>query len=326
MDLSVKYLGLNLKNPVIIGSSGLSGNVEGVEKLAENGAGAVVLKSLFEEQIIAESQKNIDSNYSNHSAAFDYISDYTRENTLENYLNFVKEAKQKVDIPVIASINCISSNDWMHFSKRVEKAGADALELNVSFLPADDKKSSAEYEKIYFDIVEEVRKQVAIPISLKMSFYSSGLAHLIKKLSWTGNVDGFVLFNRFYRPDIDIEEFKITSSGVFSIPEDIALPLRWIALLSNKIQKDLVPTTGIHDAAGVIKQILVGAQAVQVVSAIYRNGPQHIKYILDGVEDWMKRHNFSSLADFRGKMCEEEKREASVFERVQFMKYYGGIS
>ena len=325
MDLTTNYIGLKLKNPIIIGSSGLTESVEKIKDLADNNAGAVVLKSLFEEQIMAEVSQNIYDDQSGYTDAYEYISEYTKENNIDKYLDLIRKSKEAVDIPVIASINCISDNEWMSFAKKFEDAGADALEINVSMLPFDDNHTSEDNEKIYFDIIEKVRKKINIPVSLKMSHYSAGLANLIKKICWTKNVNGIVLFNRYYSPDIDIENFKITATNILSTPEEISTSLRWIALLSNKVECDLVASTGVHNGKGVIKQILAGATAVQIVSAIYKHGPGHISTILKDTENWMEKNNFSTLDDFRGKMSYEKIDNPAAFERVQFMKYFAGI-
>ncbi len=325
MDLTTNYIGLKLKNPIIIGSSGLTESVEKIKDLADNNAGAVVLKSLFEEQIMAEVSQNIYDDQSGYTDAYEYISEYTKEHNIDKYLNLIKKSKEAIDIPVIASINCISDHEWISFAKKFEDAGADALEINVSMLPTDDNRSSEENENIYFDIIEKVRKEVNIPISLKMSHYSAGLANLIKRICWTKNVNGIVLFNRYYSPDIDIVNFKITATNILSTPEEISTSLRWIALLSDKVECDLVASTGVHNGEGIIKQTLAGATAVQIVSAIYKHGPEHISTILKDTENWMEKNNFSTLDDFRGKMSYEKIDNPAAFERVQFMKYFAGI-
>ncbi|MBC8489969.1 MAG: dihydroorotate dehydrogenase-like protein [Bacteroidetes bacterium] len=327
MDLTTNYMGLTLKNPIIIGSSGLTNSVEKIKKLENNGAGAVVLKSLFEEQLLVDRDRLIeqDKQYFWYPEAVDYINNYAKEFGIKEYSDLIKNAKKDIDIPIIASINCISAGEWILFANRIEDAGADALELNVSLLPSDETRSSEENEKIYFDIIKKVKAKVSIPVSLKMSFYSSGLARLIQKLSWTKNVDSFVLFNRYYSPDIDINNFKIISSNVFSQPQEITTSLRWIALLSEKVKCDLIASTGIHSGEGVVKQILAGATAVQIVSAIYKKSPEYITTILNELKDWMKNKGFNSLDEFRGKMSNKKVENPAAFERVQFMKYFGGI-
>ena len=326
MSLSVNYLGLDLKNPIIIGSSGLTNSVEKIINLEKFGAGAVVLKSLFEEQILMEMGEIENQNYHYYPEAHDYVRYYTKEKSTSDYLNLIKEAKESVNIPVIASINCVSNYEWNSFAKKIESAGADALEINVSILPSDISVNSTENEKKYFDIISEVRKNIKILIALKMSSYSAGLAQLIQKLSWTKDIDAFVLFNRYYSPDIDLDKMKIVSSNILSSPAEISVSLRWIALLSNKIELPLIATTGIHDSEGVVKQILAGAQAVQIVSTVYKNGNKYIGEIITGLENWMNKNKYSSLADFRGLLSYDKAKDAASFERVQFMKYYSNIN
>jgi len=326
MSLSVKYLGLDLKNPIIIGSSGLTNSVEKIKNLEKSGAGAVVLKSLFEEQILMEMGRSENQDYHGYPEAHDYARYYTKEKSICDYLNLLEEAKGSVNIPVIASINCVDSKEWSSFAKKIESSGADALEINVSMLPSDIKASSIDNENKYFDIISEVRKNIKIPIALKMSSYSAGLAQLIQKLSWTKNTDAFVLFNRYYSPDIDLDKMKIVSSNVLSSPAEISVSLRWMAVLSNKIKLPLIASTGIHNSEGVIKQILAGAQAVQIVSTVYKNGNQYIGEIISGIENWMNKNNYSSLADFRGLLSYDKAKEAASFERIQFMKYYSNIN
>ncbi len=325
VSLETNYLGLKLKNPIIIASSGLTNSVEKIRSLEKNGAAAVVLKSLFEEQILAEVSHNITLDQSYGYDVNDYITNTIINNNVSDYLNLIKEAKASVDIPVIASINCVSDREWLDFTKKIESAGADALELNIGLLPSDHNVSSEENEKRYFDILEKVRKSTNLPIAIKISQYSAGLANLIKKLSWTGFVDAFVLFNRYFSPDIDIENMKITSTGVFSSSEDISASLRWVAIMSNVIELPIAATTGIHTGADVVKQILAGAVAVQIASSIYKNGPEHIQNMIKDMEDWMERKSFSKLDDFAGKMAFNSDNNTIAFERIQFMKHFGSI-
>ena len=325
-DLSTTYMGIKIKNPIIIGSSGLTGSVEKIKELADNNAGAVVLKSLFEEQIMHESDLYAEnSSYYNYPESYEYVKFYSKEHSVSNYLELIRKAKNSVNIPVIASINCISADQWITFASKIEEAGADALELNVSLLPSDEHNDSTTNEKKYFEICKKVRSQINIPIALKMSQYSSGLANLVQKLSWSGDIDSFVLFNRFYNPDINIDNMKITSSHVFSKPQDISTSLRWIALLSPKVETDLVASTGVHDGSGVIKQILAGAKAVQIVSALYQKGSGYITTVLKEIEEWMNKNNYSNLDEFRSKMNSAKIKNPTAFERTQFMKYFGGI-
>ncbi len=324
-NLTTQYLGLELKNPIIIGSSGLTNSVDKIKELEKNGAGAVVLKSLFEEQIIAEIKESIKTDLTNYTESYDLISRYVREHSLDEYLKLISEAKKNVNIPIIASINCFSGYEWSTFAQRIENAGADALELNIALLPSDDTLSSNETDKMHFEIAQMAGQQTSLPVALKISHYSGGLAKLIKELSWIDEIDGFVLFNRLYNPDIDLDNYDIIASNIYSRPEEISTSLRWVALMSGKIEKDIAASTGIHSGAGVIKQTLAGAKAVQVVSAIYQNGPEHIQTILSSMRQWMNKHTYENLNDFRGKMNYGKSKNPAAFERVQFMKYYAGL-
>ncbi len=327
-DLSTTYLGLKLKNPLIVGSCGLTGSVEKVRELAEGRAGAVVLKSLFEEQIEAELAANLQSYQSDYPDAYDYIRNYTRGNAVDEYLTLIADAKKAVDIPIIASVNCVSARDWVAFAESVEKAGADALELNISLLPSDLKKRSEETEKLYFEIVKKVSDRLSIPIALKMSRYSAGLANLISRLAWSTDhrVAGFVLFNRYYRPDINIDRLEMGMAEPFSTPAEMTESLRWIGLLSGSIKKDFAASTGVHDSRALVKQLLAGAAAVQVVSAVYKNGPGIIAEILAGLEAWMEEKSFAAIDDFRGRLNYANIENPAAYERIQFMKQFAGIS
>jgi dihydroorotate dehydrogenase (fumarate) len=224
----------------------------------------------------------------------------------------------------MASINCMTAEQWTWFPAEIAKAGADALELNLFILPSDMKRTVEESEKIYFDIIGEVADRIKIPVALKIPYYFTNLASMISRLSETA-VGGLVLFNRFYSPDIDIDKFEITSGSVLSTPGDLALSLRWIAIMSGRVDCDLAASTGVHDAEGMIKQLLAGAKAVQVVSAIYKHGGERIAEMLHGLESWMDRQGFGSIADFRGKLSQEKSSNPAAYERVQFMKYFRGF-
>lgn len=325
MDLSVKYMGLNLKNPIIVGSSGLTNSVEKIQDLEKQGAAAVVLKSLFEEQIIMEQEKSFNQNDFDYPEAMDYMKAYVGDSSLNDFIKLIKEAKEAVSIPVIASINCISVGKWTEFAKKIEEAGADAMEINISLLPSDIEKTSTHNEKTYFNIIEAVKKQVNIPIAVKMSHYSAGLTHLIAQLSYTKMVDAFVLFNRYYAPDINIHDLSITSSAVLSRDGDISESLRWVALLSDKIRTPISASTGVHSGEDVVKQLLAGAKTVQVVSSIYKNGSPVIGEMLSSLEKWMEEKEYTNIEAFRGIMSYDRFNEPQAFERIQFMKYFGGF-
>lgn len=325
-DLTTSYMGLTLRNPLIAGSSGLTNSLENIQKINDHGAGAIVLKSLFEEQINFAINKTINQGENNNSypEALDYISHYTRENDIERYLKLIREAKSKVDIPVIASINCVSSSEWISFAKNIQDAGADALELNIFILPSDPRRKADQHEQVYFDILQSVMKQVQIPVSAKISYYFSGLTNMALQLSWTG-IKGLVLFNRFFSPDIDIDKFEITSGNVFSTPGEMSLTLRWVALLSDKIQCDIAASTGIHDGRAAIKQLLAGAKAVQVASILYQKGFEQLGLMTKEMEEWMELHDFSNTKDFIGRLSYKESQNPAAYERVQFMKHFSGI-
>lgn len=325
-NLTTKYLGLNLKNPIIAGSCGLTGSVMKIKEVAEAGVGAVVLKSLFEEQIEADLKQNIDAYQTDYPGAYDYIREYTRDSAVSEYLDMIRDAKKAVDIPVIASLNCVSAAEWTSFAKKIEKAGADALEINISLLPSDSRRSCSDYEQVYFDVIEKVTSGLSIPVALKMSSYSSALANLVSRLHWTGKVAGFVLFNRYYRPDIDINSMEIKPAAVFSAPGEIATPLRWLALLSGMVESEFAGSTGVHDSEGAIKMLLAGASAVQVVSTLYQNGAGQAAEIISGLQSWMNDNSFETIDAFKGRLSYERETDQSHFERIQFMKHYSGIA
>ena len=324
MDLSTQYLGLKLKNPIIIGSSGLSSNVEKIKALEKNNAGAIVLKSIFEEQILQEAyREKIEYGI---PEAYDYINQYSQAMSLDRFLQLIEDARKNVKIPIIGSINATAKGKWVEFAKKMESAGAHAIELNIGILPSDINKTCSEVEKTHLEILEEVRKTIKIPIAVKISNYMSGLANLVKQISWSKTADAIVMFNRFYNPDIDIDKMDVTVAKVLSDAEDLMPSLRWIALLADKFkQTQFVGSTAIYTGEDVIKQILVGADAVQVVSSIYKHGPEFINTILNKMKDWMKAKNFNNLNDFRGKLNFSNIKNPNVYERIQFMRYYGTL-
>jgi dihydroorotate dehydrogenase (fumarate) len=321
-DLSIKYMGLDLKNPIIIGSSGLTNSVSDIVELEKNGAGAVVLKSLFEEQILMDvDSERVNNMFDSFTDTENYISFYTKKHKIEEYLNLIRDSKTKTTIPIIASINCISAHEWTDFATRIEEAGADALELNAFILPSDPEILGCELEKIYFDIVEKVKEKVNIPVSLKMSFYFSGMANFVSELSKTG-IGSLVLFNRFYNPDIDLDNLKITSSHVFSSPEENAKVLRWVGILSGKSSCDIAATTGIHDGKTVLKNILVGAKAVQIATIVYQEGPEVIQKMLKEMNDWLDNKGYKSINEIVGLLKQSDLTKPMIYERAQFMKYF----
>jgi dihydroorotate dehydrogenase (fumarate) len=323
-SLATTYLGLKLRNPIVVGSSGLTATVAGVKELEEKGAGAVVLKSIFEEEIAVELDQIIKSakRTAYNLEQFDYMDYRLREEKINKYTQLIEGCKKAVSIPVIASVNCVYSHEWTAYAKHLESAGADALELNMFFLPSDLTRGSHEKEKAYLKIVEKVQKEVSIPIALKISYYFTDLGPMIQELSKTG-ISGLVLFNRFYSPDFDIEKLEVTPANVFSSPAELYLSLRWMAMMSGRVKCDLAASTGVHDGKAVIKQLLAGAKAVQVVSALYKKGKGHIQTMLTDLEAWMNRKGYKNIRQFRGKMSQKKSTNPAIYERMQFMKTFG---
>jgi dihydroorotate dehydrogenase (fumarate) len=327
-DLTTVFAGLTLKNPIIIGSSGLSDSLENMLDLEKNGAAAIVLKSLFEEEILMEMNASLHKMSSDgflYPETVDYYDFYeTPDEATLTYLSHIQSAKKNLSIPIIASINCISASQWTYFPRQLEQSGADALELNIFVLPSDFNRTSEENEKIYFDIIREVKKQVSIPVIVKLSYYFSNLASFFQRVSGSG-INGMVLFNRFYNPDFDIESLEFTSGAVLSNPSDFYLSLRWIGILAGRVDCQLAASTGVHDDSSLIKQLLAGASAVEIASTIYRNGHGQIQTMLDGLDNWMTRKGYSTIDQFKGLLSQSKSGNPAAYERVQFMKYFRGF-
>lgn len=319
-NLETTYLGLKLKSPIIVGSSGLTSSIEKIKQIEDKGAGAIVLKSIFEEQIKYEAGKM--ANGTDSPEAWDYVNYYVKNNTVQEYIELIKKAKEEVDIPIIASVNCVSSKEWIGFAKSIEEAGADAIEINVFVLPSDRNASSEYYENIYFELAEKLKNTLSIPFAFKLGSHFSNLLGFIQKL----NVQGVVLFNRFYAPDIDIDNLKFKTSEVFSNPSDIRNTLRWVGIISSEIaDTDIAASTGVHDGKAVVKQLLAGANVVQVCSTLYKNGIDHLENITKELEEWMDKHGYNNIDEFRGKMSYSKIDDPLIYERSQFMKYFSSI-
>lgn len=319
-DLTTEYMGLTLKNPIIVGSSGLTNSVQSIKKLEANGAAAVVLKSLFEEQILMEVD-SLKSDHGGHTEELDYIKGYTRQHNLDEYLRLVSDAKKAVSIPVIPSINCATASEWTAFAKRLEDAGADGIELNLYIMPGNIRQTSGEIEQIYFDIIKAVKAQVSLPVAVKIGFYFTGMANMVYTLSTQG-IGAVVLFNRFHQPDIDLNKMTLGSADIFSRPEDNLLPLRWIGMLSGEVKCDMAATTGIHDGLTALKNILAGARAVQIATVVYKQGPEIIGEMLAQMEAWMTTRKFESIRGITGKLNLARVKDPVIYERSQFMRYY----
>ncbi len=320
MDLSTEYMGLKLKNPIIVSSSKLTGDIKNIKKCADVGAGAIVIKSLFEEQLIADSEALMDQDmkYFWFPEAIEHINKHSKDYGLKQVLALIKEAKAYTDIPIIASINCVSANEWPQFSKQLEDAGADAIELNISIFPFDKYTSCGDIADQYINIVQRVKEYVNIPVAVKMGSYFTNLLQTAHRIDEAG-ADGLVLFNRYYRPDIDIETETIVRDNVLSSPLEVTRPLRWVALLSPQLNCDIAAGTGIHDYTGVVKQLLAGASATQICSTLFNNGLSYIDTILFDLQKWMEKHNYKSVSEFQGNVANKEG-SSQKFERMQFLK------
>ncbi len=259
--------------------------------------------------------------YGTFQDAENYVSFYTKEHNLGNYIQLIKDAKSAVDIPVIASINCISDSEWTDYAKRIEEAGADGLEINMFVMPSNAGISGSYIEKLYFKVVENIKKNVNIPVALKLSSYFSGLANTFVDLSTKG-IAAMVLFNRFYTPDIDLDTEKIISSNIYSVPEENGNTLRWISMLSGKVKCDLAASTGVHDGDSLIKNILAGANAVQIASVLYEKDLSYIKTMLSRLEEWMISKKYESVSQITGKLSAKNISNPMMYERAQFMKYF----
>jgi dihydroorotate dehydrogenase (fumarate) len=341
-NLKTSYLGLKLRNPLIAGSCGLTNSVSHIKELALKGIGAIVIKSLFEEQINIETEKAIKSEEGkvktftqapnsffgkriyDYDEAYSYIFDFAKTNTLDKYLSFLKEAKNSVDVPIIASINCVSNQNWHSFAKKIQDTKVDAIELNIYILPSDWRRSGEDNERIYFDIIREVRNFVDIPVAVKIGYYFSSVAHSVQKLSESG-IKGLVLFNRPYNTDFDIDKIGISHGPVFSSNDEYTHVLRWISILSGHVKCDLSASTGVHDYKAFIKLILAGAKTVQIASTLYKEGFDVIPDILRNTAEWMKHQKFETIDSFRGKLSKTNLENPAAIERVQFMKFYSGI-
>ncbi len=322
-QLETKFMGLTLRNPIIVASSGLTNNVEKMQACEDAGAGAVVMKSLFEE-VLAQEETGIEESTGVHPEAYDYLrADLAMEYGPREYCSHIYEAKKKLKIPVIASINCISAKWWPGFASQIEASGADALELNVFTTASDQHLTASSLEKLYIDIIEAVREKIKIPVAMKLGMYFTALPNLASQLCLHG-ANGLVLFNRFTEPDIDIKKLALRSTFQFSNRYEMHKPLRWIALLAGHIGCDLAGTTGIQKAEDVIKMLLVGASAVEIASILYKNGVEYIQSLVDEVEEWMISQNFETIDDFRGKLRFTKAKDSDHFLRSQFIQIIRG--
>jgi len=323
IDLRTKYLGMELKNPLVVSACPLTQKVDSLRRLEQAGAAAAVLPSLFEEQIEHEEVSMSDvqdfgtESFAESLTYFPEPGDY--RTGPQAYLESIAAAKRAVSIPVIASLNGSSTGGWLRYATMMQDAGADALELNVYFVAADLELTSRDVESRYLDLVMAVKESVSIPLAVKVGPYFSSMGNMARRLADAG-ADGLVLFNRFIQPDIDLEDLETSSKLVLSSPYELLVPLRWIAILHNRVSASLACTSGIHDASGMLKALLVGADVGMVASVLYKKGIEQVKAILDGVTEWMEEKEYQSVEQLRGSMSRENCPDPAAFQRGNYMK------
>ena len=323
MDLSTRYLGMTLRSPLVTSASPLAHEIDNIRRMAEAGAAAIVLPSLFEEQLRLERfelEHHLTHGTDSFAEALTYFPE-PREFHLgpEEYLNHIRKAKEIVDIPIIASLNGATVSGWTEYARLIEQAGADALELNVYFIPTDPLLASSQVEQMYIDILKAVKSAVRIPVAIKIGPFFSSMANMARRLDEAG-ADGLVLFNRFYQPDIDLEELEVRPNPLLSTPHAMRLPMRWIAILYGHLKADLAATSGIHSGTDVLKMLMVGANVTMLCSVLLRSGIDTIRTIEQELRAWMEEHNYDSVRQMLGSMSHKNCADPSAFERAQYMR------
>jgi len=323
MSLATNYLGLPLKNPLVASSSPLSHTLDSIQRLEDAGASAVVMYSLFEEQITFDSlyvDHYLRSNADSFAESLSYFPEMDQYNVWpDEYLKLIRRAKETVDIPIIGSLNGVSMGGWTNYASLIEDAGADALELNIYYVPTSLEITGREVEDIYVDMLRQVKRAVTIPLSIKLSPFFSSVANMSKRLADHG-ANGLVLFNRFYQPDLDLENLEVAPRLVLSNSNELRLPLRWVAILYGRILADLAITTGIHTRDDVLKGLMAGAKVTMMASELLQNGLRRVKEILREIEQWMDEHEYESVAQMIGSMSQQHCTEPAAFERANYMK------
>lgn len=323
MDISTTYLGLELRSPLVASASPLAKDLDNIKRMADAGASAIVLHSLYEEEIRIEREAlmhHLDYGTDSYAEALSYFPEpETFYAKTDDYLKHISEARKVVDVPIIASLNGSSLGGWTDFAKQMQEAGASAIELNIYNIPTDINQSGAEVEQLYIDIVQAVKENVSIPIAVKLSPYFSNMANMAKQLVDAG-ANGLVLFNRFYQPDIDLEMLEPVPNIILSTPFALRLPLRWIALLYGQVKTDFAATSGIHEAEDVIKVLLAGANVACMTSVILQRGIDHFKTVENGLTLWMESHEYESVEQMCGSVSQIHSPDPSAFERAQYMR------
>lgn len=323
MDLSTTYMGLKLKNPIVPSASPMSRDINTIKALEDAGASAIVLHSLFEEQITHEAlELNYLTTQGNESYA-EAVTYFPQANEYhlgpDDYLEHIQKAKKAVNIPIIGSLNGVTAGGWLEYAKNIEQAGADGLELNIYYIPTDPKLSGTDVEDMYIDILKAVKSIVKIPVAVKISPFFSSMANIATKLDQAGT-NALVLFNRFYQPDIDLEALDVVPNIFLSTPQAMRVPLRWIAILHGRIKADIAATSGVHNADDVLKMLMVGSNVTMMCSALLQQGPYWITKVLKDMETWMEEHEYSSVKQMIGSMSHKSVKEPAAFERANYMK------
>lgn len=323
MDLTTTYLGLQLKNPLVLSASPLSEKMDNLKKAEDAGVAAAVLHSLFEEQLKFDSEE-LDYHLSQGTESFAEALSYFPEPSEyrlgpEDYLEHIAKAKAAVDIPIIASLNGSSRGGWTDYAKKMQEAGADALELNIYYIPTSLDLTAQEVEDTYLDILKAVKSEVSIPVAVKLSPFFSSLGNMARRLDQAG-ADGLVLFNRFYQPDVNLETLEVEPSILLSTPQARRLPLRWIAILHGRIEADLAATSGIHNAYDVLKVLMAGASVTMLCSVLYKQGLHYLKVIAEELASWMEKNEYESVHQLQGSLSQKNCPDPSAFERAQYMR------
>jgi dihydroorotate dehydrogenase (fumarate) len=329
IDLTTKYLGLTLKNPLVVSASPLSADVGNIKRMEDAGASAVVLPSLFEEQIQVESN-TLDhflwQGTESFAESLTYIPDMPGYKLgPDGYLEHLRLAKQAVKVPIIGSLNGVSTGGWVGYAKKIEEAGADALELNIYFIPTDAEMSGAHVEQMYVDLVSQVKASIHIPVAVKVGPYFSSLPNTAKRLDQAG-ANALVLFNRFYQPDFDMESLEVVPNLILSTPHELLLRLNWVAVLYGKLKADLAITGGVHSGLDVLKSMMAGARVAMMTSALLRHGIGHLATVLSELEKWMEEHEYESIHQMQGSMSQRAVADPSAFQRANYVKVLSSYS
>lgn len=326
IDLSTNYMGMNLKNPIVASSSYLWEDPTNIKKVEKSGASAVVLHSLFEEQLEIEQEELNEfllqgtESYAEALTYFPEIKDF--KFAPEEYIELLKEVKENSDIPIIGSLNGVSEGGWLKYGKKIEEAGADALELNIYYIPTDVSFGANKIEDNYINLVKSVKQKIKIPLAIKLSPYFTSTPNLLKKIEEAG-ADAFVVFNRFYQPDLDVDNLEISPNLVLSTSEELRLRLRWAAIMYGKVKPDIAITGGVHTGTDVIKTIMAGANVSMTTSALIKNGIGHVEKMLSDVKEWLSKNNYESIKEIQGLLSQKNVLEPSAYERANYMKTLG---